>query len=152
MMKRMMLGGMAVMALLALLVAAFGPGALRAYAIGRIESAKREGVYASPQEGMRAGIVSLYRDIQRIEIDHAGTNSTDGRLPHVWFVTARVYAAARGDGKPIPAGEYDLPGSYFLRVDDGWVHVPEGAFPVVIGRAMQRFGLYGCDAAKRNCG
>jgi hypothetical protein len=33
--------------------------------------------------------------IQRIEIDHAGPNAFDGSNPHIWFVTARVYAERR---------------------------------------------------------
>lgn len=142
-MNRKILALVAALVLVIVLAVLLWPPALRAYAVAQIEAAKRDGVYATPEEGMRARIEQHYRDIDRVVIDHSGTNSFDGRLPHVWFVTARVYAAARGDGKAIPAGEYDLPGSFFLHVDDGWVHVPEGAFPELIGGAMERFGLYG---------
>ena len=135
----------------AVVAGALGPSVLRAYAIGRIESAKQEGIYADPADGMRDLIRQSYRDTERIEIVSAGTNSFDGRQPHVWFVTARVYGGVRGDGKAIPAGEYDFPGSFFLHIDDGWVHLPEGAFPRLVGRAMERFELYGCDAATGNC-
>jgi hypothetical protein len=123
----------------------------RDYAIRQIESAMRAGIYASPEEGMRELIADSYTGIERIEIDYAGTNSFDGRSPQIWFVTARVYAAARGDGKAIREGEFDLPGSYFLHVNDGWVLMPEGAFPELVGRAMERFELYGCDKEKHNC-
>lgn len=152
-MNRKRLLGLALVALLAVIAADvwLGPSAWRAYAVARIESAKRHGIYADPVAGMREKIEQSYRDIARIEIVHAGTNSFDGRQPHVWFVTARVYAARRGDGKALAAGEYDFPGSFFLHVDDGWVHLPEGSFPRLVGRAMERFELYGCDAATGNC-
>lgn len=126
------------------------PLALRAYAIEQVELAKQAGVYASPEDGMRNMIEGHYRGIERIVIDHAGPNSTQ-RQPHVWFVSARVYAVVRADGKRIAAGDYDYPGSYFLHVDDGWVHIPEGAFPELIGSTIERFELYGCDQTEGNC-
>jgi hypothetical protein len=141
----------AVFAMLILVAVLLAPHVWRVYAIRQIESAKRQGVYTTPEEGLRHLIEESYRGIERIEIHRAGIASFDGRLPHVWFVTARVYAAARGDGKAIDEGEYDLPGSYFLHVNDGWVHVPEGAFPEWVGRAMARFELYGCEHEKHNC-
>ena len=89
------------------------------YMTAALKTAKSAGVYATPQEGMRARIADHYTGVERIEIDHAGTNSFDGSNPHVWFVSARVWAAERGDGKAIPAGGYDYPGSFFLQVQDG---------------------------------
>jgi hypothetical protein len=150
-MNRHLLRWAAVAAFLIALSVWLAPTAWRVYAIRQIESAKRQGVYSTPEEGLRHLIEESYRGIERIEIHRPGIASFDGRLPHVWFVTARVYAAMRGDGKAIDEGKYDLPGSYFLQVDDGWVHVPEGAFPMWIGRAMARFELYGCEHEKHNC-
>lgn len=134
-----------------LLATSLWPRALRAYAIARIESAKREGVYADPVVGMRELIEQSYREVERVEIVQAGTNSFDGSRPHVWFVTARVYGGVRGDGRTIPEGDYDYPGSFFLHIEDGWIHVPEGALPRLVGRAMERFELYGCNATTGNC-
>jgi len=37
--------------------------------------------------------------------------------------------------------DYDFPGSFYIKVREGWVHVPEGAFPVFIGRMMEVFGM-----------
>lgn len=150
-MNRKTAGWTALVALFITVAAWLAPTVWRVYAVGQIELAKRDGIYATPEEGMRDLIEKSYQGIERIEIDWVGTNSFDGRMPHVWFVTARVYAAARGDGKTIGEGEFDLPGSYFLRVNDGWVHVPEGAFPEIVGQAMARFELYGCDQGKHNC-
>lgn len=140
-----------VFVILVLLVIYFAPIGLRRYAVVQIEHAKRDGVYATPEDGMRDLIENNYGNIERVEIDHAGTNSFDGRSPHVWFVSARVYAAARGDGRKIDEGAYDYPGSYFLHTDEGWVHVPEGRLPVWVGRAMAWFELFGCDRDAGNC-
>ncbi len=34
-------------------------------------------------------------------------------------------------------------GSYFIRVEEGWVHVSEGALPEFIGWAMEFYGMEG---------
>jgi len=104
-----------------------------------LEAAKAEGVHATLEEGMRARIASSYTGVERIEIDHAGTNSFDGSNPHVGFVSARVWAAQRADGNALHGQGYDYPGSYFLQVRDGWVHMPEGRLPEVIGFLMRLF-------------
>jgi len=106
-----------------------------------LQIAKREGVYASPEDGMRVLVTESWLDVERVEIQYAGTNSFDGSNPHVWFVVARVWAASRGDGKPVHGRGYDSAGSYFLRVKDGWVHVREGRFPEFIGFGMRLFGI-----------
>jgi hypothetical protein len=108
-----------------------------------LEAARREGVYATPEEGMRAQIEESWIDIQRVEIDRAGPNARDGSQPHVWFVTARVWAARRWEGQPLSARGYDLAGSFFLRLHDGWVHVPEGQLPRLVGRLMTLYGYEG---------
>jgi hypothetical protein len=105
-----------------------------------LEIAKREGVYATPEDGIRVLITESWIDVKKIEIVYAGTNSFDGSNPHVWFVVADVWAAKRGDGKPVNLRGYDSAGSYFLRVQEGWVHVPEGKFPELIGFGMRLFG------------
>lgn len=106
-----------------------------------LEIAKREGVYATPEDGMRVLVTESWVDVERVEIEYAGTNSFDGSNPHVWFVVAKVWAARRADGKAVGWRGYDSAGSFFLRVGDGWVHVPEGKFPEFIGFGMRLFGI-----------
>lgn len=121
------------------------------YTTIRVESAKAQGIYPSPKEGMLALIQQGYQGIQKIDVDHAGTNSFNGSNPHIWFVTAKVWAVTRSDGTPLHAKGYDWPGSYFLRVENSWVYMPEGAFPEMIGFGMKIFKIYGCSAAYDPC-
>ena len=114
-----------------------------AYMTLTLKAARHEGVYATPEDGIRALVEKAWIDIQRVEIDRAGPNARDGSQPHVWFVTARVWAARRSNGQPVSARGYDLPGSFFLRLDDGWVHVPEGRLPQLVGRLMALYGYKG---------
>ena len=114
-----------------------------AYMALTLKAARREGVYAAPEDGIRARVEKSWIDVQRVEIDYAGPNARDGSQPHVWFVTAKVWAARRGDGQPVSARGYDLAGSFFLRLQDGWVHVPEGRLPQLVGRLMTLYGYEG---------
>jgi len=113
---------------------------LWAYTTLNLGVAKREGVYANPEAGMRVRVSEGWVGIERVEITYAGPNSFDGSDPHVWFVTAQVWATRRADWKPIHQRGYDSAGSFFLRVREGWVHVPEGRFPELIGLGMRLFG------------
>jgi hypothetical protein len=113
-----------------------------AYMALTLKAARREGVYATPEEGMRT-LTKSWMDIERVEIDRAGRNAHDGSLPHVWFATAKVWAARRGDGQPVSARGYDLPGSFFLHVSDGWVHMAEGQLPQLVGWLMTLYGYQG---------
>ena len=97
--------------------------------------AKHEGIYASAEEGMRARIAHTWQNIDRIEIEYAGPNEKDGRDPHVWFVVARVWLQGQE--------RYQYPGSYFLHVNEGWVHVPEGRLPALVGAWMRLFHYTG---------
>jgi hypothetical protein len=114
------------------------------YATGQLTLAKAKGIYATPEEGMKQILLKGAGDnpVERIEIRLAGVDNHDGSQPHVWFVSAWVFADQRPDGKPTPRGYGG--GSYFLRVEEGWVHVPEGAFPNFIGWVM---GLYSLEGA-----
>jgi len=114
-----------------------------AYMSLTLAAARREGVYAAPEDGMVARVEKSWIDIQRVEIDRAGPNARDGSQAHVWFVTARVWAARRGDGQPVSARGYDLAGSFFLHLRDGWVHVPEGQLPQLVGRLMTLYRYEG---------
>lgn len=110
------------------------------YTAVQLKIARIEGVYPTPEDGMHMRVTESWVDIEKIEIVYAGTNSFDGSSPHVWYVIADVRAASRGDGKPVHPRGYDSAGSFFLRVQDGWVHVPEGRFPELVGLGMQLFG------------
>jgi hypothetical protein len=108
-----------------------------------LEAARRGGVYATPEEGMRILTEKSWIDVRRLEIERVGPNSRDGSQPHVWLVTAKVWAASRGDGQPVSARGYDLAGSFFLHAQDGWVHVPEGRLPWLVGWMMTLCGCQG---------
>ena len=86
---------------------------------------------------------SSYSPGAEIKILHAGPNYRDGSRPYVWYVIAEVRAAARADGSPLGHNGCDAPGSYFLQTREGWVYVPEGAFPEWISNWMDAFHLAG---------
>lgn len=112
------------------------------YAVIQLRVARAKGVFATPEEGMRALCVeNRYAAVTEIEIDHAGVDRHDGTHPHVWHVIAKVWADKRPDGKPTHPRWYYVPGSPFVRTGEGWVHVPEGRFPHQLGAYMQLFGL-----------
>jgi hypothetical protein len=116
------------------------------YTTGHLASARHRGVYASPEAGMRQLIIARsYVNVQKVEIVHAGTNSFDGSNAHIAYVIAKVWAEKRADGTLIKNrwGNPEVPGSYFLHVNDGWVWVSEGSFPEFIGFGMKVYGLAG---------
>ena len=106
------------------------PACAYGYTIFQLGLGRLEGVYPSPEEGMRTRIEDSYIGIQDIQIEHAGPNAFDGSNPHIWFVVARVFAEQRRDGSRLPpTGDY--PGSFYLKVHDGWIYRPEGSFPTL---------------------
>ena len=111
------------------------------YTTVRLELAKREGIYPTAEDAMRAHIARHWRGIEQVEIEYAGPNEKDGSDPHVWFVMAKVWAARRGDLTLVGGRGYDSAGSFFLRVQEGWVHVSEGAFPEFVGFGMKLFDI-----------
>ena len=118
------LGSLSIVLLIPFLI-----GSAWLHAAGVLAMAKHEGVYASPEEGMRARIAHRWRNVERIEIKYAGPNERDGGDPHVWFVSARVWLEGQE--------RYQYPGSFFLQVEEGWVHVPEGRLPELVGTWME---------------
>lgn len=91
--------------------------------------ARHEGIYASHGEGMRAPIAHRWSSVERIEIDYAGPNDRDGRDPHIWFVSAKMWLQGQERSQ--------YPGSFSLHVAEGWVHVPEGRLPGLVGTWMR---------------
>jgi len=112
------------------------------YATSHLTLAKNEGIYETPEEAVLALNSSGWggAEVIRIENVHAGPNFHDGSLPHVWFGGADVYLDRIPDG-----GRWDhyATGSFYLRVEEGWVHIPEGALPGYIGWVMALYSLEG---------
>lgn len=113
------------------------------YTSVQLKIARAGGVYETPEQGMRAKLEASYSPDAQIKILHAGPNYRDGSKPYVWYVIAEVRAAARADGFPLGRNGCDAPGTYFLQTRDGWVHVPEGAFPEWISIWMDAFDMAG---------
>jgi hypothetical protein len=112
------------------------------YATSHLTLAKNEGIYDTPEEAVLALNSSGWggAEVIRIENVHAGPNFPNGTLPHVWFGGADVYLDRIPDG-----GRWDhyAAGSFYLRVEEGWVHIPEGALPDYIGWVMALYDLEG---------
>jgi len=110
------------------------------YAASQLALAKNEGIYSTVEEAV---IIKNSQgwggaEVVKVEDVRASVNQHDGSQPHVWFGGARVYLDR------VPQGwdrtEYSG-GSYFLHVEEGWVHLPEGAFPEFIGWVMELYGM-----------
>jgi hypothetical protein len=119
------------------------------YTSTALNMASKEGIYATPVEGAISNANRHYCDIERVEIDHASTNSFDGSSPHVWYVIWTVYANHRAPcdlenpGEPLYHKTYERGGGFYLNVKDGWIRMPEGMFPQFIGMWMSVFNLAG---------
>lgn len=139
--RRLFFAAMALIALASLI----GAGPL-VYTKSQLALAKRGGIYATPEEAVLANIGENVGEARVVKIEglYAGPNWWDGRLPHVWFGGARVWLDR------VPTGyrrdNYSA-GSYYIRVEEGWIHVPEGAFPGFIGRMMELYNLEGAGSA-----
>ena len=81
------------------------------------------------------GLLGLIKFIDLIKLKEIFDN--------LWFVEAHVWAASRSDGKGFSGRDYDNPGCFFLRVQNGWVFIPEGKFPEIIAFGKWFFSLSG---------
>lgn len=119
------------------------------YTIGVLLWARGEGVYETPQQGVVARAHRYYCGVEKVEIQQAATNSFDGSKPHIWYVTWRVYAKnhapcdVQNPGPALYHENYENCGNFYLNVRDGWVMMPEGFFPELIGAWMKFLGLAG---------
>jgi hypothetical protein len=113
------------------------------YATRMVARAHARGLYSTAEAAMRQLIAENFTDIQRVTIFYAGPNGSDGNDPHVWYVIAEVHAASRADGSDMGKHGCDAPGTFFLQTREGWFHVPEGAFPRLLGKWMRKYGLAG---------
>jgi hypothetical protein len=109
----------------------------------QLDHAHSKGVYDSPETGMLSLIDKNYRPDHETKILYAGTNSFDGSKPFAWYVIAEVHASARADGSSMGKNGCDAPGSNFLQTKEGWVFVPEGAFPGFMSIWMDVFNMAG---------
>jgi hypothetical protein len=114
------------------------------YAASQLALAKNRGVYPTVKEAVILKNSQGWGGAEVVEVTNvrASVNQHDGSQPHVWFGGARVYLDR------VPEGwdrtEYSS-GSYFIHVKDGWVHMPEGAFPEFVGWVMELYGMEGVD-------
>lgn len=109
------------------------------YSARQLRALRGQAVYAALEDGTRELIARYYSGVEEIEIVHANKSIFDA----LWFVEAHVWAASRSDGRGFSSRDYDNPGWYFLRVQDGWVFVPEGKSPEIIAFGEWLFGLSG---------
>lgn len=107
-------------------------------------SAQRFGVYPSPAEAMMAEINTGWVGIHEAWIRDAGPETALGGGPHVWFLTACVWAESRADGSPVgaPTHDFDFPGTYYVQTREGWVPMSEDA-ALFVGYWMKIYGLAG---------
>lgn len=114
------------------------------YAASQLALAKNEGVYPTVEEAVIAKNSQGWggAEVVKLENVRASVNRHDGSQPHVWFGGATVILDR------VPRGwdrtQYTS-GSYYLHVKDGWVLVPEGAFPEFIGWVMELYEMEGVD-------
>jgi hypothetical protein len=120
------------------------------YTINALGWARGEGVYDTPQQGVIARANRWYCGVEKIDIEQAATNSFDGSNPHIWYVIWRVTAKNRAPcdpdnpGPPLAHGKSsEGGGNYYLNTREGWVYMPEGRFPELIGFWMKVLGLAG---------
>lgn len=113
------------------------------YSSVQLSIAHSKGVYETAEQGMLALVDKGYASDRQVKILYAGTNSLDGSKPYIWYVIAEVHASARADGSNLSENGCDAPGSVFLQTKDGWVYMPEGAFPGFIGFWMGLFDMAG---------
>ena len=113
--------------------------ALYAYSASQVRALNSQTAYANPEDGMRALIADSYSGVSKVEILHADKEIFED----LWFVEARVWAASRVDGKGFSDQDSDNPGSFFLRVHNGWAFVPEGKCPEIIALGAWLFGIPG---------
>src|SRR5512133_3299226 len=70
----------------------------------RIHAARSRGAFPSPSEGMLTLVRSEYVGIQEARIVGAGQEI----FPHVWFITACVWAESRADGSLVGSPTHDF--------------------------------------------
>jgi hypothetical protein len=119
------------------LVVGFILTSIGVYSGRQLRILRGQAVYATPEDGMQELIANRYSGVERADLVHAG----ESIFADLWFVEAYVWATSRTDGKGFSSRGYDNPGWYFLRVQNGWIFVPESRFPEVVAFGKWLFGL-----------
>jgi hypothetical protein len=103
------------------------------------------GIYPTAETGSIHQVQNGFQGIEKIKIDYAGPASFDGSQPHVWYVGWTVWAEKDEEGNPVRRAltNYRRGGGYWLHTKEGWVQMPEGAFPGFIGFWMRVYGFAG---------
>ena len=109
-----------------LFICAVGAGVLafaRYWTVSQLEGLNAEQRFTTPEEGASAVVRDMYLNIEMIEVVSAqrkyGFEDLELVIVHVW-------ARALADGSSFGLEDYDNAGLFFLKLDRGWVHVPEG--------------------------
>jgi hypothetical protein len=113
------------------------------YTTVQLNIARSKGVYESAEQGMQAFAEKYYAADCNVKTLYAGPSFFNGRQRYHWYVIAEIYATSHADGSELRHNGCDAPGLAFLQTRDGWVYVPDGAFPGFIGFWMKAFGLAG---------
>jgi len=121
------------------LVVGFILTSIGVYSGRQLRILRGQAVYATPEDGMQELIANHYSGVERVDLVHA----SESIFADLWFVEAHVWATSRTDGKGFSSRGYDNPGWHFLRVQNGWVFVPESRFPEVVAFGKWLFGLSG---------
>lgn len=98
-------------------------GFARSWTASQLRSLQNERHYMTPNEGTHIVVRDMYTDIEMVEVKSAQRKYGFEDLE---VVVAHVWATAMADGSSFGTGDYDNVALFFLELDDGWVHVPEG--------------------------
>lgn len=78
-----------------------------------------------------------------VKILYAGPNWGNGYQSYSWYVIAEIRASSHVNGSEMRHNGCDAPGLAYLQTRDGWVYIPDGAFPGFIGFWMGLFNMAG---------
>jgi hypothetical protein len=106
------------------------------YTYAALSIASRQGVYATPQEGVAARAKQYLPDYPDLQINSARPNAHDGSSPHIWYVIWRVCRETSTKDPDCTGG-----GNFYLHTRTGWVYMSEGYFPEFVGFWMKPLGL-----------
>jgi hypothetical protein len=107
------------------------------YAMMHLAALRKQPAYATPEEGMRQLIPHWYAGVKKIEIEGQGKEFSDDLI----YIVSRVWTDQRSDATRPNTPQYHNPGEFFLRVQNGWVHVPESKLPHLIALGKRLYKL-----------
>jgi hypothetical protein len=113
------------------------------YALIQLNIARSKGIYETAEQGMLAYTEKYYSPDSKVDILLAGPNSFVGRQPYYWYVIAEVNGISRTDGSKLRYNGCESIGLSYLQTKKGWVYIPDGAFPGIVGFWIKVFGMAG---------